>query len=325
MNDEDILSKEEIEALLGERPSEVEIKGKVVRPYDFFAPERLSKENLRVFQILTEQFCLYLRKNTFSYLKTDFEINITSIKQTVFGDFLSLPSPTFIATFTMLPLGGTAAIEIDPCLLIFLIEYLLGGLCREKPSRRELTQVETDLALNFVDTILTCFRDTFEKAVKFEPKIDSLESNPQFLVIASPNEASLIITLELRLRQVSGLINICLPYLLLESLTPYLNLKKWFISAQRKSVSGFAEIISSHINNTFLNLVCLLGTVEISLGEICRLQKGDYIRLDKNKDGLLELQIAGLTKFYVQPGLLGRRLAVKIVSVESDLTEEERR
>lgn len=311
-----ILSKEEIEALLKGEAKEEKLKGKVVRSYDFRAAERLSKEHLGLFQILTEDFCHRLRNRLSSQLRLEeVEVEILSIKQTTFKDFLSLASPTYIAIFSMEPLEGNAAMEIDVGFLSFFIEGILGGKAKEKPKVKELTQLEREISSALAKRILVCFEEAFEKAIKFKTRIESVETNPHFVTIASPHETVMFITLEMKLKGISGEINICLPYLILEPFIPHLSKKRWFMYAQKKASLESEERLKKHLSNTVLTLVVQLGSCKIPLQELYNLQRGDYIRLDKPKDSLLELQIGGLTKFKVQPGLVGRRIAVKIVSL----------
>ncbi len=312
----DILSKEEMEALLkGEAEKNLDLKGKIVRPYDFHAPERLSKEHLRVFQMLMEDFCHRLRKRLSQHLRLDIEVNISSIRQSVFKEFLSMHYPSYIGIFTVKPLDGTSAIVIETGFLVYLMEQLLGGENAAKPENRELSQIETETATVFAGRILSCLKESFEKTIQFEPRIESTDSNPQFVVLASPNEAALFINLEIKIKNVAGEAVICLPYLTLESLTEHLDIKKWFMYAQKKSEIELGGLIKTHLGNTKLTIVGKLGDCELTLKDLLKLQAGDYIRLDKPKEGLLEVQIGGLSKFFGKPGLCGKRVAVKIESL----------
>ena len=47
----------------------------------------------------------------------------------------------------------------------------------------------------------------------------------------------------------------------------------------------------------------MLGTTEISAGDIVALEKGDIIQLDKRKDDLLPAYIAGVRKYMGSPGV----------------------
>lgn len=312
----DILSKEEMEVLLkGGAEKNLDLKGKIVRPYDFHSPERLSKEHLRVFQMLMEDFCHRLRKRLSQHLRLDIEVNINSIRQTNFKEFLSIPYPSYIGIFTMKPLDGTSAIVIETGFLVYLMEQLLGAENAEKPENRELTQIETETATVFASRILGALKESFEKTIKFETQIESTDSNPQFVVLASPNEAALFINLDIKINNVTGTATICLPYLTLEALTEHLDIKKWFMYAQKKAEAELGGFIKTHLSSTKLTVVCKLGDCEVTLKDLMKLQAGDFIRLDKAKEGLLEIQIGGLTKFYAKAGLSGKRVAAKIESL----------
>lgn len=313
----DILSKEEIEALTAHKEDTVlQSKGKIVKSYDFSAAKRFSKEHLRLFQIFMDDFCYRLKNYLSLRLRIDIDVKIISIKQAIFKDFLSLPSPTFVSIFSMKPLEGNAAIEIDPVFLIYLMEYLLGSENKAtEPVRRQLTSIEIETASALTNKILTCFKEAFVREVKFDIQIESTESNPQFVTIASANEAALYLSLEIRLKQITGTLNICFPYLVLESLIPHLSIKKWFMYAQKKSSVLSEEMMKKHLDDVELNLVCLLGNCNLSFQELCSLNEGDYLRLDTSRDSLLPLQISGSTKFLGQLGLAGNHMALKVVSV----------
>jgi|GEM_PF-2800628 len=312
----DILSREEMDALLKEDTQKKTMEdGRAIRPYDFHTPERFSKEHLKIFQILMEDFCTRIRNHFSSHLRLEIDVSIASIKQTVFKEFLSLPSPTYIAIFSMPPLEGSAVVEIDPAFLIGVLDYLLGGDKKEKPSRRELTQLEAEASYGLAGRILQCFKDAFEKTVHFDTKVESLDFHPQFVVIASPNEAAVILTLELKFEGMTGLINLCLPYLILESLIPYLSLKKWFMFTQKKKTLELEGMIKKHLGNTKVDVVCEMGMCDISIQELYNLKEGDLIVLDKTQQDLMNLKIAGIPKLYVQAGTVEKHFAAKVVSL----------
>lgn len=316
----DILSREEMDALLKEesdKKSNVH-QGRTVKPYDFHTPERFSKEHLKIFQILMEDFCTRIRNHFSAHLRVEIDVSIASIKQTVFKEFLSLPSPTYIAIFSMPPLEGSAVIEIDPAFLIGILDHLLGSEKIEKTVRRELTALEAEASYGLANRVLLCFKDAFEKTVHFDTKIESLDFHPQFVVIASPNEAAVILTLEMKFGEMTGLVNLCLPYLILESLIPYLSLKKWFMFTQKKRTLALDGMLKKHLGNTKIDVVCELGSCDISIQELFSMKEGDLLLVDKDKDSLMTLKIGGIPKLQAQVGLVDRHIAARVISLVED-------
>jgi len=49
------------------------------------------------------------------------------------------------------------------------------------------------------------------------PKIETYETNPQFVQIAPPGETVILISLEVRMQNASGLMSLCFPFMLLEA------------------------------------------------------------------------------------------------------------
>jgi flagellar motor switch protein FliM len=113
--------------------------------------------------------------------------------------------------------------EIDPAIYTEMLYYFFQGKTgsHEKPTKKktsELTPLEqvalSNIAKAMLEKLSQAWSKQFEKEVKF--CFNSLETNPQFNKNVSPQEMVALITIEVRTSHADGMINICLPYLLLE-------------------------------------------------------------------------------------------------------------
>ncbi|RYD03107.1 hypothetical protein N752_22100 [Desulforamulus aquiferis] len=112
----EVLSQGEIDSLLaallsGSVPEEepVEIKeNKKLKVYDFRRPNKFTKEQLRTLQVLHEGYARLLSNFLSGYLRTNISIEVASIGQFTYEEFVnSVPSPTVMTIFSLSPLKGT--------------------------------------------------------------------------------------------------------------------------------------------------------------------------------------------------------------------------
>jgi flagellar motor switch protein FliM len=82
-----------------------------------------------------------------AYLRTYTVMNLISVEQTSYSDFLEcLPPSTFVACLGMQPFEGTAVLELNPSLVFAILELLLGGSGKSQTNlRREVTEIERNL------------------------------------------------------------------------------------------------------------------------------------------------------------------------------------
>ena len=250
----DILSQEEVDALLNavstgslvpesaadkSAPAEGSLsldnpdRDKSVVLYDFRRPDRVSKDQMRTLQNLHDGYARLLSTTLSSYLRTLVEIDIVSVDQLTYSEFMmSISNPSCIYVFQMEPLEGAAIFEVNPSLVFFIVDRLFGGQGKPSEHNRELTDIEKNVLTKIVERALLNLKEVWEHVGIFTPKIESYETNSQFVQIAPPNETVILISLEVRMKHGSGLISLCFPYMLLETVITKLSGESW-ISGQR--------------------------------------------------------------------------------------------
>ena len=163
-------------------------------------------------------------------------------------------------------------------------------------------------------------REPFKNVVEVRPKLDKIETNSQFAQIISPNEVIALVTLNFKMGNVEGLMNVCIPYLSLEPIIDKLNTKYWFSSMQHANDEFYREFIERQIAAAKIPLRAVLGKATISINDFIELQKGDIIKLDTRLDDEIKLTVGNLDKFTGKPGVYNGHAAFRIASV---MKEEE--
>ena len=131
-----------------------------------------------------------------------------------------------------------------------------------------------------------------------------------------PAEVIAIITMNIKIGDVEGLMNICLPYITLESVIDKLNTRYWYSNIPKIMMeTNYRNAIESLIQNPQIPVKAVLGKSLISVKDFLPLVPGDVIRLDTNVDDELDIYVGNIKKFTALPGSSGDKYAVRITSV----------
>lgn len=335
----DILTQEEVDALLNavstgqftpdaitpepesstaapnEASAAKQIEQKQVSIYDFRRPDRVSKDQMRALQNLHDGYARLLATTLSSYLRALVEIDIVSVDQLTYSEFMmSVPNPSCLYVFQMEPLEGAAIIEVNPNLVFFIVDRLFGGQGKPSEHNRELTDIEKSVLTKIVDRALVNLKETWEHVGIFTPRIDSYETNAQFVQIAPPNETVILISLEVRMKHGSGLISLCFPYIMLETVITKLGGESW-IAGQRTTTQETRRLIESELASTELTTTAIIGETSLSVRDLLQLQMGDVIVLEKPAEAELLLRIGEKAKFLGKVGLVGRNKSFQITAI----------
>ena len=145
--------------------------------------------------------------------------------------------------------------------------------------------------------------------------MERIETNSQYAQIISPSEMIAIVTINLKIGDVEGLMNICLPYLTLEDVIDKLNTKYWYSNMQAQDDTNYAQAIESLIQRAQIPVKAVLGNSTISVNDFAMLQPGDIIRLNRKVDEELDIYVGNIRKFTALPGTAKENYAVRVTSV----------
>ena len=319
----EVLSQSEIDSLLaalstGELDAE-EIQKKderQVRNYDFARPAKFSKEHLRTLEIIYEHYGRLLSTNLPLYLRKNVQISVASSETVVFSEFSNaLSNPAILGIVNFAPLNGTIIIELAPNLGFAMIDRMLGGQGVPIDKTRDFSEIELTIIDKILVMCMQLMKDPWRNVVEIDPFLERIETNPQFAQIIAPNDMIAIVTLSVRVGDVEGFMNVCLPFFTVEDVMDKLNTKYWYSTMQNKDEEQYVEVIESLIAKAPIPIKAVLGNSEISVNDFINLQVGDIIRLDRGVDEELSIYVGNIRKFKALPGAMDEAYAVRITSV----------
>ena len=335
----DVLSQEEIDQLLasiggGGQASPAIVEETAAAPipkgtqhpksYDFKRPDKFSKDQMRTLQMIHESFARLTTTSLSALLRTLVHIRVETVDQMTYEEFLrSIPSPTTIGVINMEPLKGSSILEIDPTITFAIIDRLFGGKGEPVKLTRELTDIEQSVMEGIILRILNNLREAWSTVVDLHPRLENIETNPQFAQIVHPNDMTVLVTLETKVGDVEGMMNFCIPYITIEPIVSKLSAQYWYSSIRRGTTRENFNIIKEKLEDVDVDVVAILGSVEMTMRDVINLKIGDVIKLPNSKlTSDLELRVGTKPKFLYRPGMVGKRLAVQVKELYHEIEED---
>ncbi|SDM55463.1 flagellar motor switch protein FliM [Psychrobacillus sp. OK028] len=318
----DILSQSEIDALLsalstGEMTADEmksEQEAKKIRTYDFKRALRFSKDQIRSLTRIHENFARLLTTFFSAQLRSYVQISVVSVDQIPFEEFIrSVPHMTLINVFEVPPLEGNILMEINPNIAYSMLDLMMGGKGQAHTKVDNLTEIETKIMTNLFERSFDNLREAWINIADIDPILTELEVNPQFLQMISPNETVVVISFNTIIGETSGMINICIPHVVLEPIVPNLSVRYWMQTNKKEVSPEQLAVLQKRVKAAEIPIVAEIGTTDISIEDLLYLQLGDVIQLNTKIDDPLTVKVGGMPKFIGQPGKLKKRMAVQVI------------
>lgn len=240
-------------------------------------------------------------------------INSEAVSYSEFANALS--NPILIGIIDFSPLKGSIVMDMSVNIGYAIIDRLLGGKGESLEKERDFSEIELAIIEKIMTILIELMIEPWKNVVELDPLLEKIETNSQFAQVISPNEVIALLTLNLKIGKVEGLINICIPYMCIEDVLDKLNTKYWFSSMRKTNVEVYNDIIERQISSALIPIKAIFGSTTISVKDFVNIQKGDIIKLDQKLDDDLDILVGDLKKFKAKPGIHDNNNAVKITSV----------
>jgi flagellar motor switch protein FliM len=320
-----MLSQEEIDALVNQLAAPepgVPPDVRKIKSFDFRFNKRLDKfttNQLQTLRTLHDNFTRLLNNSLSVYLRTRVEATIVSIDQISYGDFIaSIGLPSILSIFSMDPLPGSGIVQVDLNLVFSIIDRLLGGPGWYPQKLRDLTDIERTLMQRFMARMLNSYRESWNYLLTLSLKIEALDSNPQFIPRIIPlDQVVAFVTCELKIGEMTGVMNFCLPYQVLQQVGSQLSDFQWSptVITGRGVTEEDVTQLARNVERAPVEVKVELGKTVVSLRDLIALQPGDLVLFDKPVGEPLTVCVNEREKFKVFPGINRDRLAVRVSQI----------
>ncbi|QGT99175.1 Flagellar motor switch protein FliM [Candidatus Syntrophocurvum alkaliphilum] len=329
----DVLSQNEIDDLLSALSTgsvdanelKEEQTKKKVKLYDFRRPNKFSKDQIHTLQVIYENYARSLGTYLSAHLRAPLQMEVLSVEQLTYDEFIrSIPNPTIFSIFSLYPLEGSAILEINPNLGFTFLDRLLGGPGIVPPKIRGLTEIELTVMEKLGQKMLDALQEPWESIIELDPVIERIETNPQFTQLVSPGEIMIIVSIEVKMNDELGMINMCIPFIVLEPIIEKLSVHYYYAQSSNQKKSPENETtIKQKLQNTALPIKVVLGETVITVKDLLELSVGDVVPVNKNIGDEIEVIIGQRTKFLGKPGIHNNKSSIQITKVLEEGNENE--
>lgn len=319
----DVLSQSEIDNLLAALSSgEIDAdemkttEDRQVKNYDFKRPSKFSKEHLRTLVIIFDHYARLLSTDLPAYLRKNVSIEVMNSEAVTYSEFSNaLSNPVILGIVDFAPLQGNIIIELAENIGYTIIDRMLGGSGAPLEKTRDFSEIELSILERIMNVCTNLLKEPWQSVLPLEPRLERIETNSQFAQIISPNEMTSIITMNIKIGNVEGLMNVCIPYACVEELIDKLNTKFWYSNIKTQDKKEYHEVIETAISRARIPIRAILGKSTISVTDFVNIQKGDIIRLNTKIEDELEVYVGNVKKFTGLPGSSNESYAVRVTSI----------
>jgi len=332
MLQEEILSQHEIDSLLsaissGEMDAEElkkEEEKQKVSVYDFKRALRFSKDQIRGISRIHENFARLLTTFFSGKLRTYVNITVASVDQVPYEEFIrSIPKTTILNVYSVQPLEGRVLMEVNPNIAYTMMDRILGGRGTSEIKVDSMTEIETLIMTQLFEQAADNLKEAWSTMVDIDPVLEDFEINPQFLQMVSPNETVVVVSFNTQIGEISGMINICIPHVVLEPIISKLSVHYWMETGTRKRDPQTYHQLQHHLQEVKVESKVILGKTTITFEQLQQLKQNDVILLDQSIHEPLEMVVNEEPKMLVQPGKVNSNVAVQVLEIfEGGITDD---
>lgn len=324
----EVLTQAQIDEMLksvstGQSSVEIAHKERRFKEYDFRAPKKFTKEQIKILDAIFESYARLLSSYFTSILRIYSRVSLITIEEQKYNEFNNaLPDYVIMG---IVDLGAkhddlsdtSVIIQLSNSLTFSMIDRLLGGKGEYKDVDRDFTEIELSIMNTILKNMVSLMKEPWISHVELHPVLQKIETNSRVAQIIDYDETVIIVMLEVEINAAKSIVTVCMPALDLDAIIQKFsaqNIKavKKLDAAREKEKK---DTILDGLNTSSLDIKAVLGEVTLDMHEVLTLRVNDIIPLNKSIDSNVVLEIGESAWFDGKLGLVNGKKAVKIDNV----------
>ncbi len=295
------LGQEDIDALFAAANASAKARKdgseRLPEKYIFSRAGQISNDQMRAISTVNDLFARNLMHSLGGWLRTPFRVKLVAGEQLPFSEFLErLPALAYVCSVRLEPLGAVGLLEVDLSLATPIVDVLLGGVGRAG-GRRELTDIEEAIMTAVVELIVQELTLAWQP-VGLEFALERRETEAQAARAMTLGEKTLCVSFEVRMPEVQGVLNLCLPAVVLNAI-----LRRLIAEGdrpRRRSKDAVARI-RELMGQAKMGIALQLPPIRLRASEVASLEPGTVLRLSVPRHESSEVRIGGLRLAKARP------------------------
>ena len=266
-----------------------------LQPYDFAAAARVKLPLRRKLKTWFHKACELLQDQWSMVSQTPITASLESLDAQPFAKVLQTWGNACSSTTVSFDDGGLKGmLVVENQQLKVLILDILGG-CDCETSDQPLTSIEVSMAVIIFEMVAASFSESWLKQEPLTVAIGEFDAVPNRSRSFSTEESLLVCVLSIRVGEHPVQVQLVLPH----------DKTKSMVGIDAVSEPGkqrVRPVSSEKISNIQVELVASLGRVQVDMGDLTRLAKGDIVVFDQPVDEPIRVIANGQDLFSAWPG-----------------------
>ena len=300
--------------LAKEAPLKNQAAGKNYIAYNFNRDGQINKEQMQAISTVNDLFARNLTHNLGAWLRTEFALTLVSAEQLPYSEFMErIAEMTYVCSVRLDPLDALGVLQMDLSMVQPIVDLLLGGVGRSGPMRKS-TEIEEDILLSVMEIVMRELNLAWQPVgLKFA--LERRETEAELIHIMPMSEKTLNISFEMRMPEVQGSLNMCLPAVVLNTILRRLIGER--DRPRRRSAESRSQM-TRLIQDARFGAVLQFSTMRLNALELANMTPGSVLRLPLPRQAMAELRVGGLPIFHAQPVRCGEQRGVQIQAYTDD-------
>ena len=293
---------------------------KKVQAYNFWSPDRLSKEQMRAVELIHEDLAERLTTSMPTFLRTNIRPRLSHTEQGRFNEFLTdFSESTLFHMVVLSPLPGQIVMTMSANISTLILEQRLGGKVEMKSADRPPTDIDQSLLRGLIEHMLGDIKASWSKVANIEPALEDSTVNQHWVQMVIGNERVMMLTFEITIQGRTGTLSIFIPFSTLKPISNVLNPHIWISGRREQKQDAIAWGKNRQVLQTVpLDVRVILGETNLQIKDILKLTPGDVLTLDSMISQPLLMQVSDQRRYQVKVGKVGSRIGVQINSIVTD-------
>ena len=288
-----------------------------VRLYDFKKSEKFSIENIRHLVMMSEEFCKTSNLQiSYETKKEGFKFQLETSNQVSYDDFLEMTKKDdIIIEYNIDSNVQNLTLFIDKSVVLSLVDLLLGGSGIVNNTDREPTSIDLELIRYLLQGLLQRIYLPYEYN---NVEITNIYTTPaQYQRLTGKDIVFESIIGAIVNNKNIGKMKFCTPYKSMESvINTLVNIN--VTSEEAENLNDiFSNEIFEYVKNVNMDIQAKLGTININISDLLKLQEGDVVLLNQQINDDIIVSIGGADTYKAKSGIVGSKKGVQITDIIS--------
>lgn len=300
----DVLTQAQIDEMLksvanGAEPIISQKEETTVKEYDFRAPKKFTKEQIKVLESIFENYARLMSSYLTGMLRLYCRVSLVNIEEQRYSEFNNaLPDYVMMG---MVDLGikndeiseTDVIIQVSNAVTYTMIDRLLGGKGEYSDTSRDFTEIEITIMSDIMKSFAELLKEPWLTHIDLEPRLIGIETNSRVVQTIGHEDTVIIVALEVEINNTRSVISVCIPAINLDEImskfiSRYTGSKR---KTDERRETERRDSIMFGISSTELEVKAILGSINLDMYEVLTLQVNDVIPLNKKISENIQVRV----------------------------------